>query len=45
MEHTIDTWPDRAPAAPEEINVLRFFLPAMLYVARFVDHTTGRNQP
>lgn len=45
MERAIDNWPERAPGTPEEINVLRFYLPAMLYVARFVDHTTGRNQP
>ncbi|MFM5884495.1 MAG: asparagine synthase-related protein [Novosphingobium sp.] len=45
MEQAIDAWPDQAPQAPDTINQLRFYLPAMLYVARFVDHTTGRNRP
>lgn len=45
MERAIDAWPEQAPSAPDQINQLRFYLPAILYVARFVDHTTGRNQP
>lgn len=45
MEQVIDNWPEQAPQSLDQINQLRFYLPAMLYVARFVDHTTGRNQP
>ncbi|MEQ1497706.1 MAG: asparagine synthase-related protein [Novosphingobium sp.] len=45
MERALDDWPAQAPQTRDQINQLRFYLPAMLYVARFVDHTTGRNQP
>lgn len=45
MEKTIDDWPARAPDDHDAINTLRFYLPAMLYVARFIDHSTGRNRP
>ena len=45
MERAIDEWPAQPPQDPDQINQLRFYLPAMLYVARFIDHTTGRNRP
>ena len=45
MEQAIDRWPSANPTDYDTINRLRFYLPAMLYVARFIDHTTGRNRP
>lgn len=45
MVRAIDDWPEQAPRAPDQVDQLRFYLPAMLYVARFVDFSSGRNAP
>jgi asparagine synthase (glutamine-hydrolysing) len=39
----LDNWPELAPDDADAAAQLRFFLPAVLYIARYVDHMTGRN--
>jgi asparagine synthase (glutamine-hydrolysing) len=44
MLHPIDTFPDTPPSDPDYVNQLRFFLPAVLYISRYVNWETGNNQ-
>ena len=39
----IKNWPEHTPRNEIEAAKLRFFLPAVLYIARYVDQMTGRN--
>lgn len=43
MLRDLDNWPDAAPTDIGTVSRLRFALPAMAYVRRFVDFETGRN--
>jgi asparagine synthase (glutamine-hydrolysing) len=40
----IDNWPETTPRDPLAASRLRFHLPVVLFVARYVDAMTGRNQ-
>jgi asparagine synthase (glutamine-hydrolysing) len=44
MRAELANWPDSTPTDPVAAARLRFFLPAMLYVAKYVDAMTGRNR-
>lgn len=43
MLRDLDNWPAEAPTDIHSVSRLRFALPAMAYVRRFVDFETGRN--
>lgn len=43
MLRDLDQWPATAPTDIETVTRLRFALPAMIYVRRFIDFETGRN--
>ena len=43
MLAAINNWPKHTPLNEREAAPLRFFLPAVLYVASYVDQMTGRN--
>ncbi|HSG34921.1 MAG TPA: asparagine synthase-related protein [Sphingomonadaceae bacterium] len=43
MLELIDDWPSETPDDHIQAGQFRFYLPAMLYVARYVDFETGRN--
>jgi len=43
MLRDLDNWPTEAPTDIHSVSRLRFALPAMIYVRRFVDFETGRN--
>ena len=43
MLAAIDNWPQHTPQDEVEAAKLRFFLPAVLYAASYVDQMTGRN--
>ena len=40
----IDHWPETTPDDQQLAGQLRFFLPSVLYVTRYLDFMTGRNQ-
>ena len=44
MLDAIDNFPDVKPADPDFENRLRFFLPSVLYISRYVNWVTGNNQ-
>lgn len=39
----LDTWPDEQPASSPEAMQLQFYLPALIYIGRYVACMTGRN--
>ena len=43
MMAQLDAWPDGTPQSDAQVDRLRFFLPAAIYVRRYVDAMTGRN--
>jgi hypothetical protein len=43
MSAALDAWPDRTPTDPYHCDRLRFYLPAAIYMRRYVDAMTGRN--
>lgn len=44
MLDVLDKWPASTPSDLDVQNRLQFFLPATLYVARFVNYVSGRNE-
>ncbi|MBV1919027.1 MAG: hypothetical protein KUG65_13335 [Sphingomonadaceae bacterium] len=44
MLKSIDEWPEQTPLDPQLAAQYRFFLPAVLYVTKYVDAMTGRNR-
>ena len=43
LRAALDDWPATTPANPVLADRLRFHLPAVLYIGRFLDFETGRN--
>ena len=43
MRAALDAWPATTPSDPALADRLRFHLPAVLYIGRFLDFETGRN--
>lgn len=41
----LDNWPENAPTDIDTINRLRFFLPEMFTLRRYLDYVSGRNAP
>ena len=44
MLHLLDNWPEKTPEDHALGAHFRFFLPALIYITRYVDFETGRNR-